>query len=168
MNWSLVEKKQRVRSKVIHKMNFLFVLSSPLTHIPNIPNKIFDFHSSSTLSQSNPTNNYRISICFVPLNFILTKKRRNTQESRSIISNRPLDKIIIRTIPKRFLSSTSRTFLTFPKYTEGGGGGHGRIRQLSRSAAKCYTCVRGAIKWKKRSAGSLLPGSSCNGRARIG
>lgn len=29
-------------SKVIHKINFLFVLSSPLTHIPNIPNKIFD------------------------------------------------------------------------------------------------------------------------------
>lgn len=135
-------------------MNFLFVLSSPLTHISNIPNKIFDFHSSSTLSQSNPTNNYRISICFVPLNFILTKKRRNTQESRSIISNRPLDKIIIRTIPKRFLSSykSSRLrraalFSLFPNTRRGRrGGGHGRIRQLSRSAAKCYTCVRGAIK----------------------
>lgn len=135
-------------------MNFLFVLSSPLTHISNIPNKIFDFHSSSTLSQSNPTNNYRISICFVPLNFILTKKRRNTQESRSIISNRPLDKIIIRTIPKRFLSSYKSSRLrraalfSLSANTRGGrrGEGHGGIRQLSRSAAKCYTCVRGAIK----------------------
>lgn len=77
MNWSSWwRNREESGSKVIYKMNFLFVLSSTLTHIPNIPNKIFDFHSSTLLQ----TIELIIIVLFRSFKLFLNKKgwiRRN-------------------------------------------------------------------------------------------